>query len=99
MDPGSSMPGSKTPPLSDTGPSFMLTNMANSDVFNCTTSGKQNSTFDGSCKPASAATSSSTAKFHFDPELDMLEITQHWNCGNSYVANIFEAKLTSSSIR
>lgn len=80
MDPASLPPGSGTPPPSDTGPSFTLKSMANSDVFSCTTSGRQSSTFEGSCKSNSTTT---TAKFLFDPKLDYLTITQNWNCGDS----------------
>jgi hypothetical protein len=80
MDPASLAPGSVTAPKSDTGPSFTLKNTANNDMFSCTSSGQKNSTFDGSCKSNSTTT---TAKFQFDPKLDFLTITQEWNCGNS----------------
>ncbi|KAK0702191.1 hypothetical protein B0H67DRAFT_455401, partial [Lasiosphaeris hirsuta] len=69
---------------SDTGPSFKLKSMANNDVFSCVTSGTQNnSIFEGVCKLNSGQVSTTTAKFRFDPKLNLLTITQHWECGNS----------------
>ncbi|KAH9987436.1 hypothetical protein F4779DRAFT_284989 [Xylariaceae sp. FL0662B] len=77
-DPGSSST------LSDTGPSFTLRNMANTDVFDCTTSGNENNTFDGTCTPvAEESSTTATATFSFDPQLDMLIVTQSWDCGDS----------------
>ncbi|KAK3356571.1 hypothetical protein B0T25DRAFT_589151 [Lasiosphaeria hispida] len=68
---------------SDTGPSFTLRDMANNGVFSCVTSGVKNSIFEGACKSTSLAISTTTAKFLFDPKLNLLTITQHWECGNS----------------
>ncbi|KAI2465374.1 hypothetical protein F4781DRAFT_438848 [Annulohypoxylon bovei var. microspora] len=78
------IPGSSSAtPDSDTGPSFTLKNMANKDVFDCSTSGSKNSTFDGTCQAAPEGNSTTTAEFHFDSQLDILTITQHWNCSDS----------------
>lgn len=76
MEPGSSPTDAEL--LSDSGPSFSLTNMANGDVFSCTPGEKQNGTFVGACEPAEAA--GTTADFLFDPKLNMLEISQRWEC-------------------
>ncbi|KAI1505990.1 hypothetical protein F5X99DRAFT_427863 [Biscogniauxia marginata] len=86
LDPGylSSSPATASP--SDTGPSFTLRNMANTDIFDCSTSANQsNSTFDGTCKSEIEGDSASTtmATFRFDTELDILMITQTWNCSNT----------------
>lgn len=85
MNPGSVAPGSTTPPPQDTGPSFTLKNMAGTDVFSCSTSAKVNVTFQGGCNVTSTKDTTTTADFIFDPELDILTVTQHWACGNSYV--------------
>ncbi|KAI1086026.1 hypothetical protein F5B19DRAFT_201393 [Rostrohypoxylon terebratum] len=78
------IPGSSSiTPDSDTGPSFTLRNMANKDVFNCSTSGNENGTFDGTCQSASEGNSSTTAEFIFDSRLDILTITQNWDCSDS----------------
>ncbi|KAI0432747.1 hypothetical protein F5Y09DRAFT_353053 [Xylaria sp. FL1042] len=73
-----------SPPAMDSGPSFTLRNMANGGMFDCTPGNKtQDNIFDGSCTQA-ASTSMATntkASFQFDPVLDMLAITQHWECG------------------
>jgi hypothetical protein len=69
--------------LSDSGPSFSLTNMANGDAFSCTPGEKQNGTFVGACESADGA--GTTADFLFDPMLNMLEVSQHWECDDSYV--------------
>ncbi|KAI1097559.1 hypothetical protein F4804DRAFT_167063 [Jackrogersella minutella] len=74
-------------PESDTGPSFTLRNMANTDVFNCSTSGNQNSTFDGTCRSAAEHNPTTTASFRFDTQRDILTITQHWNCSDSSLFN------------
>ncbi|KAI1077114.1 hypothetical protein F5B20DRAFT_553234 [Whalleya microplaca] len=76
------LPGSSSP-SSDTGPSFTLRNMANTDVFDCSTSGSQDSTFDGTCTPVAEGNSTTTATFTFDPQLDILIVTQSWDCGDS----------------
>ena len=84
MDPGSDS-GVAAPPT-DPGPSFMLRSMANSDTFNCSSSALQKNIFSGTCNlvgAGSTATPTTTASFLFDTELDMLTITQHWNCSNS----------------
>ncbi|KAI1408008.1 hypothetical protein F5Y13DRAFT_205208 [Hypoxylon sp. FL1857] len=83
------VPGSSSSvPQSDTGPSFVLRNMANTDLFNCTTAGIQNNAFDGACKLATEGNTTTTAAFHFDPQLDILTVTQHWNCSDS---SLFDA--------
>ncbi|KAK1761696.1 hypothetical protein QBC33DRAFT_462861 [Phialemonium atrogriseum] len=81
MAPESTVP----PPEEDTDLSFTLRNMANTDVFNCTISGKQlqNATLDGVCEStAGEANPTTAANFRFDPERDMLTITQQWNCSD-----------------
>ncbi|KAH9909249.1 hypothetical protein F4778DRAFT_768167 [Xylariomycetidae sp. FL2044] len=75
-------------PQTDTGPSFTLWNMANSDVFECAAAkgegdGDDDASFEGTCTQAVEGTSSTIAKFRFDPGLDMLVITQEWTCGDS----------------
>ncbi|KAI5918440.1 hypothetical protein F4810DRAFT_715433 [Camillea tinctor] len=79
------IPGSVTRPSSDTGPSFLLRSMANSDVFECSASGDgSDNTFDGTCVAAGDATNTTTsATFRFDSLLNMLEVTQSWNCSDS----------------
>ncbi|KAI1370846.1 hypothetical protein F4677DRAFT_464926 [Hypoxylon crocopeplum] len=77
MAPGSTSPGS------DTGPSFTLRNMANTDVFDCSPSGIQNAVFDGTCKPTAEGNSTTTATFSFNPQSYMLVITQHWDCSDT----------------
>ncbi|KAI8624138.1 heterokaryon incompatibility protein-domain-containing protein [Xylariaceae sp. FL1651] len=69
-----------TPPM-DTGPSFTLRNLANGGVFDCAPLGKTTKTdvFDGACKPATAG-ANTTATFQFDRVLDMVYITQQWEC-------------------
>lgn len=66
------LPPGSTTPGSDTGPSFTLKNMANSDVFNCAPLAHENGTFAGNCEWAGAgnATDATTATFTFDPQLD-----------------------------
>lgn len=83
MAPASTTPGSPSTPTADTGPSFTLTSLVNSEVFNCTVSGKQSSIFNGDCKPtASGSPANSTqASFAFDPELNMLTVREDINCG------------------
>ncbi|KAI0599617.1 hypothetical protein F4775DRAFT_119142 [Biscogniauxia sp. FL1348] len=85
--PGSS--ASSPSGTSDTGPSFTLRNMANSDVFKCSASedGSGN-TFDGTCTSgaegdATNTTTTTTATFLFDSQLDILKVTQTWNCSDS----------------
>lgn len=78
MPPASLAPGSTSTPLFDTGPSFALVSMANNASFNCTTSGKQNKLLEGTCESEIPA---STVNFTFDPELNILTIRQHWDCG------------------
>jgi len=77
------LPAGTSTPAADTGPSFTLRSVANSDVFTCTPSGQQNSSFTGTCTASAAGNATSTAKFAFDPKLEMLQITQHWSCGGS----------------
>lgn len=79
LPPGSS---SSDPPKTDTGPRFVLRNMRNrgADSFTCTTSGQvEDDSFTGTCAAADQA-SASTAEFVFDRKLDMLTVTQHWQC-------------------
>ena len=75
--------GSSGDPVADSGPSFTLRNMANSDVFSCTPSPNASGGFDGVCKTNGTENASSSAKFVFDPKLDMLTVTQSWKCGDS----------------
>ncbi|KAK2603300.1 hypothetical protein N8I77_009766 [Diaporthe amygdali] len=78
--PGSSL---SDPPKADTGPAFVLRNMRTREAesFSCTNSGKiEDEKFTGTCVAADQA-SLSTAEFVFDRKLDMLTITQHWQCG------------------
>ncbi|KAI2607819.1 hypothetical protein GGR54DRAFT_652070 [Hypoxylon sp. NC1633] len=77
------VPGSSTPD-SDTGPSFTLRNMANTDVFSCSPSRSQNGTFEGVCESATAGSLTSTAIFHFDSRISVLIITQSWNCSDLF---------------
>lgn len=83
MNPGSVAPGSTTPPPQDSGPSFTLKNMAGGDVFRCSTLTKGNSSFQGSCNVTATGDLATSADFSFDPELDILTVTQHWACSNS----------------
>ncbi|KAI1386027.1 uncharacterized protein F4822DRAFT_360675 [Hypoxylon trugodes] len=82
------IPGSTAGPQSDTGPSFVLRNMANTDVFNCSPSGNQNSTFEGTCLATAEGSSTTSATFSFDPKIDVLIINQHWNCSET---SLFDA--------
>ncbi|KAK0710276.1 hypothetical protein B0T26DRAFT_787726 [Lasiosphaeria miniovina] len=82
MAPGSSAPDSTRPLPADTGPSFALTNLADGSAFSCAPSGQKNGTFEGTCKSAAAATGT-TAAFTFDPVLNMVQVSQHWDCGDS----------------
>ncbi|KAI0542553.1 hypothetical protein GGR58DRAFT_497098 [Xylaria digitata] len=73
-----------TPPPMDSGPSFTLRNMANGGVFECTPGDKtKDNIFDGTCTrvEGSAVAANSKASFRFDPVLDMLVITESWECG------------------
>lgn len=79
MAPASEAPGSTSTPPSDTGPSFTLTSMVNNEVFKCTTLGKQSSAFTGLCE--SPASESTQISFEFDPELNILTVSQYFNCG------------------
>ncbi|KAI1258735.1 hypothetical protein F5Y18DRAFT_444019 [Xylariaceae sp. FL1019] len=81
-------PGSTTSsPSSDTGPSFTLRNLANNGVFNCTPSPEAaENVFQGNCTAAGASSPYVTsASFQFDPELDILSITERYTCGGSTV--------------
>ncbi|KAI1486188.1 hypothetical protein F5X96DRAFT_261195 [Biscogniauxia mediterranea] len=86
--PGSSA-GSGTSGTSDTGPTFTLRSMANSDVFKCSPSGVgSGDTFDGTCTSAAEGdatdtTTTTAATFLFDSQLDILKVTQSWNCSDS----------------
>ncbi|KAK3291176.1 uncharacterized protein B0H64DRAFT_427232 [Chaetomium fimeti] len=78
MEPGAS----PTDPnlSSDTGPSFTLKSSANGNTFNCSPSEAEDGSFVGSCTSDATTT---TADFHFDPLLNMLEISEHWACDGS----------------
>lgn len=78
-------PGSPSdPPRSDTGPSFTLRNMANTDIFDCSSSGNEENTFVGTCAAAGEeGASASMAEFTFDRSLNMLTVTQHWECDDA----------------
>ncbi|KAK5625410.1 hypothetical protein RRF57_001126 [Xylaria bambusicola] len=70
------------PPAMDSGPSFKLRNMANGGVFDCTPGNKTaDGVFDGACAPAAGTAPNSKVSFRFDPVLDMLAVTQRWECG------------------
>jgi hypothetical protein len=77
-----------TPPPNDTGPSFTLRNVANGGVFECAPlANKSENVFSGVCAQATAlasvsgsAAANTTATFQFDPVLDMLVISQSWEC-------------------
>jgi len=75
-------PGIGATPIADAGPSFKLYAMATGETFTCSPSGGQEGVFEGSCKRGSDF-SRTTAKFRFDPNSHMLNVTQYWNCGNS----------------
>ncbi|OTB03258.1 hypothetical protein M426DRAFT_12842 [Hypoxylon sp. CI-4A] len=77
-------PGSTDPPTSDSGPSFTLRNMANTDVFDCVSQGSRNrnTTFDGTCSSAEE-NPTTAAEFRFDSTLDVLSVTQNWSCDDS----------------
>ncbi|KAI1300608.1 hypothetical protein F5Y03DRAFT_397085 [Xylaria venustula] len=80
-----------TPPPMDSGPSFTLHNIANGDIFDCTPGSEtKNNTFDGTCTQAahSSMPTNTKASFHFDPVLDMLRITQNWECGAESAFNV-----------
>ncbi|KAI1122289.1 hypothetical protein F5Y10DRAFT_271253 [Nemania abortiva] len=73
-----------TPPPMDSGPSFTLRNLANGGVFDCAPGNRtEDIVFDGVCTPAAGASAveNTKASFRFDPVLDMLVITQNWECG------------------
>ncbi|KAI3319777.1 hypothetical protein HD806DRAFT_249653 [Xylariaceae sp. AK1471] len=76
-----------TPPSMDSGPSFTLRNMANGGVFKCAPSGNKTEAdiFNGACTQTAGvgAIANTIAAFQFDPALDMLAITQHWECGTT----------------
>jgi hypothetical protein len=77
-------PGSPSsdPPKDDTGPDFVLRNMRNkaADSFNCTNTGTvEDEIFAGTCVAADQS-SVSAAGFVFDRKLNMLTVTQHWQC-------------------
>lgn len=82
MEPGSSPTNPKL--VSDSGPSFTLRSMANGKAWSCTPSGQQNGTFAGSCQAADdAAAATPATEFTFDTKLNLLEISQHWECSGS----------------
>ncbi|KAI0547728.1 hypothetical protein F4679DRAFT_355517 [Xylaria curta] len=71
-------------PLMDSGPSFTLHNLANGAMFECHPGNKtEENVFNGTCTQAAGANAAANteATFRFDPVLDMLFITQNWNCG------------------
>lgn len=78
-----------TPPSVDSGPSFTLRNLANGGVFECTPGKKTDGgSFDGTCTQAAVtrAAANTNASFRFDPVLDMLVVTQRWECGAEYAS-------------
>ncbi|KAI1810439.1 hypothetical protein GGS20DRAFT_594393 [Poronia punctata] len=86
------IPGdTESPPSEDTGPSFTLESLANGGVFECapTVNVTETGVFDGACKQTTGvgvgagAAANSTAAFQFDPLLDILSITQDWECGTA----------------
>jgi hypothetical protein len=84
MDPNSTWPGSSTSPsLKDSGPAFTLSNEANTDVFSCSPSSRQNSTFAATCVSKTTGSQTSTASFQFDTSTDLMTITQSWACGGT----------------
>ncbi|KAI0864800.1 hypothetical protein F4860DRAFT_380741 [Xylaria cubensis] len=73
-----------SPPQMDSGPSFSLHNLANGGVFECVPGNKtEENVFDGTCTQTAGANvaANTEATFRFDPVLDMLFVTQNWNCG------------------
>ncbi|KAJ8124033.1 hypothetical protein ONZ43_g147 [Nemania bipapillata] len=73
-----------TPPPMDSGPSFTLRNLANGGVFECVPGNKtDDNVFEGLCTQAAdtGALANTKASFRFDPVLDMLVVTQNWECG------------------
>lgn len=79
LPPGSSL---SDPPKGDTGPSFVLRNMRNraTDSLNCTNTGiVEDEKFTGTCATTDEA-STSTADFVFDRKLNMLTVSQRWQC-------------------
>ncbi|KAI2631580.1 hypothetical protein GGS26DRAFT_100816 [Hypomontagnella submonticulosa] len=78
------VPGSPdATPLTDSGPSFTLRNMANTDVFNCSTNGNQRETIDGTCQLTSEGNITTIAWFRFEPRRDVIVISQRWYCPDS----------------
>lgn len=67
---------SRQPITADSGPAFTLRNLANGDVFNCTSTAGPGA---GKCV-GGGSSSSTTAKFHFDTQRDHLTVSQHWTC-------------------
>lgn len=80
MAPASETPGSTSAPANDTGPSFALTSLTNNEVFNCTTSGRQNNVFGGACTSTVSGSSGDQASFEFDPDLNILTIRENSTC-------------------
>ncbi|KAI0402268.1 hypothetical protein F4802DRAFT_576522 [Xylaria palmicola] len=83
-------PGSPVtaPPAADSGPSFTLRNLANGGAFQCTPEVNKTAegVFNGICTQPTAAgvraaAASTRASFKFDPALDILVVTQNWDCG------------------
>ncbi|KAI1169703.1 hypothetical protein F4777DRAFT_572179 [Nemania sp. FL0916] len=73
-------------PAEDSGPSFTLRNLANGGVFACTPGTEtEDNSFNGTCTQTARgrglAVANTAASFRFDPVLDMLVVTQHWECG------------------
>ncbi|KAK4150821.1 hypothetical protein C8A00DRAFT_17694 [Chaetomidium leptoderma] len=86
MEPGSSPADPKL--VSDTGPSFALESVTSGDTFSCTPSeDSQNGTFVGACQSQSQSAAgdatNTTAAFRFDAKLNMLEISQQWECSDA----------------
>ncbi|KAK3320302.1 hypothetical protein B0T19DRAFT_285510 [Cercophora scortea] len=88
MTPGSTS-ANPLPLKSDSGPSFVLRNLAGGGTFSCASdsSGQMGSTFLGVCKPTAAAgnATTTTARFSFDTKLDLVTLEQDWDCGDGSV--------------
>ncbi|KAI0179705.1 hypothetical protein GGR52DRAFT_528067 [Hypoxylon sp. FL1284] len=71
-------PGATTP-SADSGPSFTLSNLPGTQVFQCAPGADSPSS--GQCEYQGDDETVAAASFEFDPDLDLLKLTQTWNCG------------------
>ena len=76
-------PGYLNPPSQDTGPYFMLKNLAVDNLFECSDLFNMNGTFLGQCHSTVGNRISTSVTFTFDLEVDFLTVTQNWLCGDS----------------